>query len=253
MSMNFSVTNQFSFSNPLTAPLRSVDTIAAPSALVVAPHSNDETLGCGGAIALFRALGCAVRVLVVSDGTLSHPQSVKYPAPRLQALRETETLEAMSILDVKKAQTTFLKLQDGSIPTPTSPEVREAVAHCHMFLEMVRPATIFLPWRLDPHPDHRATWHLIHAAVADLDYLPRMLEYPIWDWDPNQRTDLTHWGRVIAWRLDIKDVLETKLKAIAAYRSQVTDLIDDDLESFQLTSKMLENFSHPWELYLEEI
>jgi hypothetical protein len=43
-----------------------------------------------------------------------------------------------------------------------------------------------------------------------------------------------------------------KQQAIAAYRSQTTNLIDDDPEGFRLTPEMLANFAHPWEVYLEE-
>lgn len=251
--MNLSVESQFSFSNPMTVPLLSVKTIIANSVLVVAPHPDDETLGCGGAIALLRALGCSVRVLVMSDGTLSHPCSIQYPAPRLRALREAETLEALSFLGIKKTETTFLRFQDGSIPTLESSGIREAVARCRLFLQTLMPATIFLPWRFDPHPDHRATWQLIRTALIDLEYLPRLIEYPIWDWDPEQQGNLAEGGRVVGWRLDIRNVLQTKLKAIAAYRSQTTNLINDDLEGFRLTPEMLANFARPWEMYLEEI
>ena len=259
--MNLSVNSPVSFTDPTAIPLRSVNTIAAKtdsSILVVAPHPDDETLGCGGAIALLRALGCPVQVLVISDGTLSHPRSAKYPAPRLRALRESETLEALSLLGVKRSEVTFLRLPDGSIPTSASPGIQAAVARCGSFLQMSMPTTLFLPWRFDPHPDHRATWQLIRAALleptfADLNYSPRLIEYPIWDWDSEQRGDLANHKQVIGWRLDIRTVLETKLKAIAAYRSQTTDLIDDDPAGFQLTPEMLENFAQPWELYLEEI
>ncbi len=250
--MNLAVESRFPFAKPMAVPLRSVETIAN-SILVIAPHPDDETLGCGGAIALLRASGCSVRVLVMSDGTLSHPRSIKYPALRLRALREAETLEALSILDVRRTEITFLRLRDGSIPTLESAAIQEAVARCRRFLQKSMPATIFLPWRFDPHPDHRATWQLIRTALVDLEPSPRIIEYPIWDWDPEQRGDLAECGRVIGWRLDIRDVLEKKLNAIAAYRSQITDLIDDDLEGFRLTPTMLENFSQPWEMYLEEI
>lgn len=254
--MNLVLDSQFSFSNPTMLPLRSVNAIATTSVLVVAPHPDDETLGCGGAISLLRAVGCAVHVLVISDGTLSHPRSIKYPAPCLRILRETETLSALSILGMKQTAT-FLRLPDGSIPILESPRRQEAIARCRAVLQTVMPTTIFLPWRFDPHPDHRATWQLIHTAVKELNqldstYAPRLIEYPIWDWDAAQR------GRfgcdpVSAWRLDISTVLEMKLRAIAAYRSQTTDLIDDDPEGFRLTPEMLENFAQPWELYLEEI
>ena len=255
--MNLTLDSQFSFSNPTMVPLQSVNTIASNSVLVVAPHPDDETLGCGGAIALLRALDCDVQVLVISDGTLSHPRSVKYPAPCLRILRESETLAALAVLGLGETDISFLRLQDGSISNLESIRLREAVAHCSRFLQTSMPATIFLPWRFDPHPDHRATWQLIHTALVDfkrvdLAYSPRLIEYPIWDWDAEQRG---HFGceQVSAWRLDISTVLEMKIRAIAAYRSQTTDLIDDDPEGFRLTPKMLENFAQPWELYLEEI
>jgi len=255
--MNLIANSQFSFSNPTMLPLRSVNSIATHSVLVVAPHPDDETLGCGGAIALLRELGCAVQVLVISDGTLSHPRSVKYPAPRLRILREAETLEALAVLGLRNTETSFLRLQDGSISNLQSLRVREAVARCSQFLRTSMPATIFLPWRFDPHPDHRATWQLIHTALVELEqvdraYSPRLIEYPIWDWDPVQRRELAD-DRVLGWRLDISTVLQVKRTAIAAYRSQTTDLIDDDPEGFLLTPEMLANFAQPWELYLEEM
>lgn len=247
--------------HPAALPLRSIDTITGStrtgstrtgSTLVVAPHPDDETLGCGGAIALLSAFGYPVHVLVISDGTLSHPRSLKYPAPRLRALRETETLEALTTLGIKKANVTFLRLPDGSIPTLESADLQAAVKRCRLVLETLLPETIFLPWRFDPHPDHRATAQLIRTALGFLTDSPRVIEYPIWDWDPDQQGDFAS-ESVVGWRLDIEAVLEIKLKAIAAYRSQTTNLIDDDPEGFQLTPEMLANFARPWELYLEEI
>ena len=252
IAMSLPVDRSFSFYDPLAAPLRSIDSIAADPMLIVAPHPDDETLGCGGAIALLRAAGYAVQVLVMSDGTLSHPRSVRYPALRLRVLRERETLEALSVLGVSQTETSFFRFQDGSVPNSESSEFQEAVNRCHKFLQTLKPKTIFLPWRFDPHPDHRSTWQLIHTAVVTLDYLPRVIEYPIWDWDMTQRGDQLERGRFSGWRLDIGSVLETKQNAIAAYRSQITDLIDDDPAGFRLTPEMLKNFAHPWELYLEE-
>lgn len=237
-------------------PLQSVESIASSSAssvLIVAPHPDDETLGCGGAIALLRALGCSIQVLVMSDGTLSHPRSLKYPPARLRTLREAETLAALAVLHVNRTETTFLRLPDGAIPTLESSQAEAAVAQCSAYLQAVKPEIVFLPWRCDPHPDHRATWQLLNAALRDLNYSPRTIEYPIWDWDPEQRGDATACKQVVGWRLDIQTVLETKLRAIAAYRSQTTALIDDDPDGFRLTTEMLKNFARPWELYLEVI
>jgi hypothetical protein len=73
----------------------------------------------------------------------------------------------------------------------------------------------------------------------------RVIEYPIWDWDLNQQGDSINFANVVGWRLDIGSVLATQLRAIAAYRSQTTNLIDDDPDGFQLTPAMLANFARP--------
>ena len=46
-------------------------------------------------------------------------------------------------------------------------------------------------------------------------------------------------------------MVKLKQEAIACYRSQITNLIDDDPEGFRLTPEMLLNFARPWEVYLE--
>lgn len=252
--MNRPIVNQSPLVNPTLLPLHPISAIATDTVLVVAPHPDDETLGCGGAIALLRSLGCNVQVLVISDGTLSHPRSRKYPPAALRALREAETLAATTVLGVDVSDVTFLQLPDGAIPT-LDPEFKDAVNKCCINITKSAaktiPKTIFLPQRSDPHPDHRATWQLIHAALKQLQISPRLIEYPIWDWDPEQRR-LSQSDRITAWRLDISQVVELKQQAIAAYRSQTTNLIDDDPEGFRLTSQMLANFTRPWEVYLEE-
>jgi LmbE family N-acetylglucosaminyl deacetylase len=236
-------------SDPLQSPLHSILHIAAEPVLVVAPHPDDETLGCGGAIALLRQLGLVVWVLVMSDGTQSHPRSVKYPAPRLRTLRENETRSAMHLLGVDTCQITFLQLPDGALPDE-NPEFDHALEQCGHYLKTVMPAIVFVPWREDPHPDHRATWQIINAALLRCSLFPRVIEYPVWDWDAAQRR--TYEGQpMIVWRLDVAEVVEQKQEAIAAYRSQTTNLIDDDPQGFRLTPEILANFAQHWELYIE--
>ncbi len=246
--------------DPLRSPLHSIQTIAtgavlAGPILVIAPHPDDETLGCGGAIAALRSIGLTVQVLVMSDGTQSHPNSRTYPAPKLKALRESETQCAMNVLGVDASQITFLGLPDGALPVRETVEFGIALAQCCDYLAAVVPSVVFVPWRFDPHPDHRATWHLIHSALHQVNCVftsvLRVIEYPIWDWDMAQRqaSDVA----IASWRLDISDTVQLKQRAIAAYRSQTTCLIDDDPKGFCLTLEMLANFAQPWELYFEEI
>ena len=244
--------NSLLLANPEDLPLLGIGAIDRQRVLIVAPHPDDEKLGCGGAIALLCSQQYDVRVSIVSDGTMSHPNSRTHPAPILQSVREAETRTAMAILGVDTEQITFLRLKDGSVPTLTSFNFSKAKTLCQNYLAAAIPDTIFLPWRFDPHADHRATWQLIQAAILGLGITPQLIEYPIWDWDTQQQqpSDLV---QIAGWRLDISTVLERKCQAIAAYRSQLGQLIDDDPDGFCLTAELLTNFQRPWEVYFEEI
>lgn len=244
------VVNRKLFNSPESLPLvdiKIVNQSSPQSILIVAPHPDDETLGCGGAIALLRQLKIPVAVVVVSDGTKSHPNSKLYPPLALKRLREQESLTALKILGVDPEAVTFLAMPDGAVNV--SSESEKAIASIAQYLTNLSPSIVFLPWRKDPHPDHRASSQLFINAIENLGISPRLVEYPIWDWDTTQRQNFSE--SVNAWRLDISSVLKLKRQAIAQYRSQISDLINDDPECFRLSAEMLQNFTQPWEIYLE--
>jgi LmbE family N-acetylglucosaminyl deacetylase len=245
--------NSLLLSKPEAFPFRKLAIFAQKRVVIIAPHPDDETLGCGGAIALLCQQGYDVSVLVMSDGTLSHPNSRKYPAPALRSLREQETLKALAILGISQEAVTFLQLKDGSLPFPTSLDFQTAKALCQNYLKKAVPDTIFLPWRADPHSDHRAAWQLIQIALRDLGMESKCIEYPIWDWDVYQQKQISSFHKILGWRVDITTVLEQKCQAIAAYQSQLGQIIDDDPSGFCLAPELLVNFKRPWEVYFEEI
>jgi LmbE family N-acetylglucosaminyl deacetylase len=56
--------------------------------IVVAPHPDDESLACGGLIADASRQGLRAKIVIISDGAGSHPNSKAYPPDRLTALRK---------------------------------------------------------------------------------------------------------------------------------------------------------------------
>lgn len=242
--------NSNPFACPQFLPVLSIADISVEPVLIVAPHPDDECLGCGGAIALLRSHRYQVQILVMSDGTKSHPNSIHYAAPRLKQLRESETLAAMAHLNVGQSCIRFMQMPDGAIPTAGSTDFETSVNECQKYLISVNPKIIFVPYRYDPHPDHRATWEIIQTAILRSGLFPRWLEYPIWDWDPTQRQNHTLSG-MKTWCLDISEVVELKQQSIDLYRSQTSSLIDDDPGGFQLTSGMLNKLCQPFEIYFE--
>lgn len=220
-------------------------------ALIIAPHPDDESLGCGGTIAQLRALNYAVHVIFVSDGTMSHPNSASYPAERLRDLREAEAREALRILAINDAGCTFLRYKDRQVPTRDQPDFLEATTAVATLIDQVKPSTIFVPWRRDPHPDHRASWQITQEALRQTTIKPRVLEYLIWLWELGNQRDMPGPDEMNVWEIAIDTVIDQRNRAIAAHCSQVTRLIDDDPKAFYLSPELLTHFEKPRELFLE--
>lgn len=111
------VTAKSFFQGAKQLPVTSLDRIVGLRGIVVvAPHPDDETLGCGGLIALAHDAGRAIRIIVVSDGCGSHPNSRSHPPNRLRDLRECETRAAVAALGLDEAALAFLRLPDRHVP-----------------------------------------------------------------------------------------------------------------------------------------
>ncbi|MDF9797080.1 LmbE family N-acetylglucosaminyl deacetylase [Catalinimonas alkaloidigena] len=233
------------------APLFPTDTVAQwGKTLVVAPHADDETLGCGGAIAALCRRKLPVHILMVSDGSMSHPRSEKFPAPIRIVIREKEARRALKLLGADPELSLFLRLPDTQVPFPGHVEFASAVEAVRAYLERIQPDTILLPWRRDPHCDHRASWEILRAALTESRMKTLWQEYFIWTWASVQAADLPRPEEGKLWRLSVEESLERKKKAIEAHVSQTTRMIDDDPEGFILKPEVITHFTQPFEVYL---
>ena len=234
-----------------TLPLGDLETWG--TVLVIAPHQDDESLGCGGTIALLKQAGVFVKVVFTTDGSLSHPNSKQYPKPKLIQLREQEALTALQLLGVDAADVIFMRLPDGSLPSANQPGFNEAAVLLKQLISDISPDTILLPWHLDPHPDHRATWQIVDRAISEEGLKIRQLQYLIWLWERAAEEDLPKSEEVNVTKISIETVIGQKKKAIGAHLSQTTHLINDDPDGFILSAQMLAHFDHYFEYFVEFI
>ncbi|GGB97732.1 PIG-L deacetylase family protein [Dyadobacter sediminis] len=219
--------------------------------LIVAPHQDDESLGCGGIIYLLTQLGTPVHVVFVSDGSMSHPDSEKYPLAKRISLREEESRKALEILGVPAEHITFLRLKDSQVPAMQMPGFDAAADLIRGVISRFEPQTLFVPWRRDPHPDHRATWQIVDHAWTLQQQTVRKLEYFIWLWERADSGDLPLPAECRVWTVDIKTAVARKRQAIKAHVSQTTRLIDDDPQGFMLSEAVLSHFDKPFEVFIE--
>jgi len=221
--------------------------------VVIAPHPDDESLGCGGTIALLTEAGVNVRVIFVSDGSMSHPNSIQYPVDKRIALREDEALKALSLLGVDKTKVSFMRWPDSKVPGINEDDFELAVNALTEHFMLTEPQTVLLPWQNDPHPDHRSTWQIADEVIKISGLYPRVLQYIIWLWERGAEADLPEDGKAKWTAIDISSKLNIKKAAIQAHVSQVTNLISDDPEGFVLSEEVLSHFEHPYELFIENV
>ena len=150
--------DEFKIENIPLAPEHCV--MGLGTTLIVAPHADDESLACGGVISLLRKYNQTVYILLLSDGTLSHPNSLEYPAEKLRNLRENELMTAARALGVPVENIIFCRYKDRQVPGFQNPDFNEAVLNMNKIISIIGPQSIFVPWRKDPHPDHIAASEL---------------------------------------------------------------------------------------------
>ncbi len=229
---------------------------ASGGVLVLAPHPDDESLGCGGLLAALAEAGRPARVVVVSDGAASHPNSRTHPPDRLRALRREETVAALAALGLGPERLALLGLPDGGVPGagPGFDAAVTAIANLAR-RDPSPPAAVLATWRHDTHPDHVAVAAMGRAVAAELDC--RALFYPVWGlrflhptMGPAPAPAMR--GPARGTRLDVTATLDRKRRAVAAHRSQTTPLIADDPEGFILVPAVLNVMLRPFELFLED-
>jgi LmbE family N-acetylglucosaminyl deacetylase len=145
------------------------------SCLVLAPHPDDETLGCGGTIMAKLDVGVTVHVAFACDGAGSH-RSSRTPPQRLAELRECEARAACAALGVPAANLHFLRLPDGAL----SHHATELDRRLADLIRSIDPQQILVCSAFDAHPDHRALNAAAHRVAGAEGR--RILEYPIWIW-----------------------------------------------------------------------
>lgn len=217
--------------------------------VIVSPHPDDETLGCGGLIALLREQGMRAGVIVMTDGGNSHPHSHDVSRGRLTGMRERETRDALEILGAGASDVQFMGFSDGQLANQASADFDGAVDCLRGAIASFNPQTVIMPFRGEHHADHLATWHLSRYATKQLASRPRRLEFPLMV-GPAARA-IFRLQNPNVWKLDVSGVLSKKLRAVKAHRTQLGGVIRDDPDGFRLSTRLLENTVRGYEAYFE--
>lgn len=181
--------------------------------LVIAPHPDDEVLGCGGIIKKITTEGDKVLVLIVSRG-----KKELFSEDRITNVRQ-EALNAHEILGVW--ETKFLDFPAPDLDMVSLAEMARSIA---IVIQDYNIGTLYLPHRGDIHHDHKAVFNagLVAARPTGRNSVKRIYSY--------ETLSETEWAApfgddsFIPTRfVDISDVFNSKLNAMKCYKSQLRD------------------------------
>lgn len=156
-------------------PAREIDPaeFAGRTVLVLAPHPDDELIGCGGTLDRMIAAGARVTVVQVTDGSASatfrdEPDEVR----RTQRLEEANRVARS--LGVERT----IEWREDNRNLAYRPELARRL--CEV-LDEVDPALVLVPFVTDIHPDHVLIARLLATALAEgRPRSFRILGYEIW-------------------------------------------------------------------------
>jgi LmbE family N-acetylglucosaminyl deacetylase len=180
--------------------------------VVIAPHMDDEVIGCGGTLARHVAKGANVTVIFLTDGR--HGGSIpgddmnSHAPQRGEALAEVRKAEARCALaELGIKDFIFLDAVDCQVMETTAALGGRLREH----LLQIRPDLVYLPFFLEEHPDHRAASLVLREAIQGTDLRFRCHGYEVWTpLFPN-------------CLVNIDETIELKMKSIAQYKSQLAE------------------------------
>ena len=193
--------------------------------LVLAPHPDDESLGCGALLA-HAFVGPGALVVCLTDGAASHPNSRRVPPQRLAAIRRAELDEAVQRLGGASADVAALGQPDAGLAAT------DALVGKILTLARSRSFGLLLaPSPLDPHCDHEAGAVLGRRVAARAGL--RLGFYAVWSrWRGGGRAALP--PGTTAVRLPPGPFAAAKVAAVAAHRSQMGLVVPDDPDGFEM-------------------
>lgn len=164
--------------------------------LIIAPHADDESIGCGGLMLRYGPQG---DILLLTDGRKGYNSRIdSVDEDALAQTREAELRTAAALCGIRRV--TFLKIPDGTV-----------AEHGHLVeaVDITGYDYIFVPNLHERHKDHAAAAQLTMRMKRKQGARAKIYQYEVWSPIPDPSVVL-----------DITDVMSQKEALVAIYRSQ---------------------------------
>jgi LmbE family N-acetylglucosaminyl deacetylase len=214
-------------------------------ALVIAPHPDDETFGCGGLMAAKVRAGKKVSVVFLTNGEKS---LTGHPAEEVAGRRKESALRALEKLGLDGAAAHWLELPDGSVPRRGSDGFAGMKERLLEILNRTGAEELYTTGPLEGWSDHLAAWELATDAAKEVPHSVDLYLYWVWAWYYTGLTKLPKlpWHRMGLLSLE-ETLFEKKREALACYTQNRTE---DGLPYMgELPAAFLRAFEWPYEVF----
>lgn len=183
--------------------------------LIIAPHADDELLGCGGTALKRMKAGVEVAWLLAT----SINEKDGYTKSKVEQ-RKKEIEEVRIGLNIKIENLFFLDLPPAKIDQYPKSQIIQKISN---IFTLFRPEEIFIPYSFDIHSDHRIMFEAIIACTKwfRYPYLKRILAY-----ETLSETDFVITPGPIFrpnYFVDITNEIEKKLELLKIYNSEIAE------------------------------
>ena len=182
--------------------------------LVVAPHADDEALGCAGTILRHIAEGDEVYWLLVTELSLESGFSKQQIDER-----QKEIADITQLFDFK--QRLDLKFPPAKLDTIPQTDIICALAEA---IDALQPEVIYTVFGNDVHSDHRITFDCLLSASKSFRHpsIKKILAYETLS-ETDFSSNITGLGFQPNVFTNIEDYLDKKLQIISRYQSEIAD------------------------------
>lgn len=145
--------------------------------LIVAPHPDDEVLGCAGLVQRLLSAGRQVDVVILSGGGRSHAGCCDIDEAELVENRRQLSRRAAGIIGLPAERLHFLDYPDGGIAfdNAETDKFKQLIA-------VLKPDSVFVPHRGEGWSDHLAAGEIVRRLTEEEKAAVRLFEYCVWFW-----------------------------------------------------------------------
>jgi len=176
-----------------------VTDISSKDALIIAPHPDDESLGCGGSIIKHIRAKSRVKVVFLTNGDKGDFKG-KFGKEYIE-IRKSSAQEAMGVLGVEDYE--FWGYEDRELFAARG----KAEEQLHLTVRAFSPSVLYAPSPLEAHPDHKSAFQVVWNLRSQFQITFAFYEV-LMALYPNAL-------------VDISDEMEQKRKAIESYHTEV--------------------------------